>query len=291
MIAAWLARVPVRVYHLRGLPFVTATGLKRGVLRTTERISCRLAHRVLAVSRSMRAIAIEEGFCQGEKIKVLLGGSGNGVDATGRFAPLPPEARLESRARMGIPADALVIGFVGRLVRDKGMVELASAWRHLREVFPGLHLLLAGSLDREDAAPEEVVAVLRSDPRVHFTGHSRDMPRLYAAMDVVALPTYREGFPNVALEAAAMALPIVLTQVPGCIDAVQGGVTGTFVPPRESRALEVALRRYLDEPALRARHGEAGRRRALAEFRREAIWDAIASEYRALLQQRRGGPP
>lgn len=291
MIAAWLARVPVRVYHLRGLPFVTATGLRRRLLRATERISCGLAHRILAVSGSMRTIAIEEGFCGGEKIKVLLGGSGNGVDATGRFVPQPQAVRLERRSRLGIPADALVIGFVGRLVRDKGVIELAGAWSHLREIFPGLHLVLSGSIDREDAAPADLLARLRADPRVHLTGHSRDMPGLYAAMDVVALPTYREGFPNVALEAAAMGLPIVVTRVPGCVDAVVDGVTGTFVPPREPRALEVALRRYLDEPALRRRHGEAGRRRVLAEFRREAIWEALASEYRGLLGRRPGASP
>ena len=291
MIAAWLARVPVRVYHMRGLPFVTATGLRRRLLRGTERVSCGLAHRVLAVSRSMRSIAIEEGFCEKDKVRVLLGGSGNGVDATGRFVPQPLATRLETRAKMKIPADALVIGFVGRLVRDKGVVELASAWSHLREGLPSLHLLLAGSQDREDAAPAEVLVALRADPRAHFVGHSKDMPRLYAAMDVVALPTYREGFPNVALEAAAMGLPIVLTSVPGCIDAVQDGVTGTFVPPREVRALEVALSRYLEDPSLRARHGEAGRRRVLAEFRREAIWEAIASEYRTLLEHRPGAIP
>lgn len=286
MMAAWLARVPVRIYHVRGLPFVTATGPRRRLLRTTERVSCGLAHRVLAVSHSMRTIAVEEGFCRDDKVKVLLGGSGNGVDATGRFVPQPPSVRMAARASLAIPADALVIGFVGRLARDKGVVELARAWTQLRERWPGLYLLLAGALDESDAVPGEVVAALKADPRVRFAGHSEDMPRLYAAMDVVALPTYREGFPNVALEAAAMELPIVVTAVPGCVDAVRDGVTGTFVPPREPRALEAALQRYLEEPGLQARHGQAGRRRVLAEFRREAIWAALAAEYRALLERR-----
>lgn len=284
MIAAWLARTPVRVYHMRGLPLVTASGMRRRLLRATEKTSCALAHRVIAVSHSVRAIAIEEGLCRGEKITVLAGGSGNGVDAVGRFKPLGEAERLAARAQHGIPADALVIGFVGRLVREKGIVELAMAWRRLREDDPRLHLLLVGPLEPEDPLPAEVLAALSSDPRVHLTGLDRDTPRLYAAMDVFALPTYREGFPNVALEAAAMELPVVAMAVPGCVDAVQDGITGTLVPQRDALALAKALQQYLSEPHLRAKHGEAARRRVLGEFRREAIWQAIADEYGALLE-------
>jgi glycosyltransferase involved in cell wall biosynthesis len=143
--------------------------------------------------------------------------------------------------------------------------------------------LLAGQLESDDAEVNAAIAELRSDPRVHFRGVDWDSPRLFASMDVLALPTYREGFPNVALEAAAMSRPIVATSVPGCVDAVQDGVTGTLVPARDPVALADALQRYLSDPALRAKHGEAGRRRVLAEFRREAIWDAIAAEYRTLI--------
>jgi glycosyltransferase involved in cell wall biosynthesis len=284
MMAAWLARTPVRVYHLRGLPLLTATGARRWLLRFTEWTSCALAHRVFAVSHSMRTIALEEGLCGGDKITVLASGSGNGVDATGRFKPLDQAVRLSARAEHRIPADALVIGFVGRLVRDKGVVELASAWRQLREGNPRLHLLLVGPFEPDDPLPLDVVAGLESDPRVHLTGLDRDIPRLYAAMDVVALPTYREGFPNVALEAAAMELPVVATAVPGCIDAVHDGVTGTLVPSGDALALAQALQQYLSDAPLRAKHREAARRRVLAEFRREAIWQAIAEEYRTLLE-------
>ncbi|HZZ83180.1 MAG TPA: glycosyltransferase family 4 protein [Anaeromyxobacteraceae bacterium] len=281
MIAAWLARTPVRVYHIRGLPFVTAAGARRRLLRATEKVACALAHRVLAVSHSMRAIAIEEGLCPAEKVAVLCGGSGNGVDARGRFLPLPPSVRAEVRREHGIPRDALVIGFVGRLSRDKGVVELAEAWGRLRED-ARLHLLILGPREMAGVDPR-VEQRLRSDERVHFAGEVRDVARQYASMDVVALPTYREGFPNVALEAAAMGLPIVATRVPGCVDAVEDGITGTLVPAQDAGALASALSRYLADPTIRTRHGEAGRSRALAQFGREAIWEAVRGEYRELL--------
>jgi glycosyltransferase involved in cell wall biosynthesis len=287
MIAATAHRVPVRIYHMRGLPLMGATGLKRRLLWSTEWLACRLAHQVYCVSRSVRREAVEAGICPPEKITVLLGGSGNGVDAAGRFDPdAQGEAvRAEARARLGIPPDAVVIGFVGRIVRDKGVMELAEAWRQLRERYPHLHLLLVGPFEPQDPVPAGTERLLREDSRVHLAGMDWNTPPLYAAMDLVALPTYREGFPNVPLEAAAMRLPVVATRIPGCVDALADGVTGLLVPPRDATALRDALARYLDDPELRLLHGAAGRERVLQEFRQEAIWAALHAEYRRLLAQ------
>jgi glycosyltransferase involved in cell wall biosynthesis len=288
MMAAALARVPVRVYHMRGLPLMGAAGAKRRLLWTTEWVACRLAHRVLCVSHSVRAEAVRTGICPPAKIEVLLGGSGNGVDAAGRFDPdaVGEEARERTRARFGIPPEAAVIGFVGRVVRDKGVEELAAAWRELREAFPHLHLLLVGPWEPQDPVSPATERLLRDDPRVHLGGLDWDTPPLYAAMDLVALPTYREGFPNVPLEAAAMRLPVVATRVPGCVDAVADGRTGLLVPPRDAAALAAALRRYIEDPALRLLHGAAGRDRVLREFRQEALWEALHAEYARLLAER-----
>jgi glycosyltransferase involved in cell wall biosynthesis len=281
MVSAWLARVPVRIYHMRGLPFVTATGWRRKLLMWCERISCGLAHRVLCVSSSVRQLAVDSHLCPPGKIVVLARGSGNGVDAVQRFngSNIPPSLREETRRRFNIPPEALVLGFIGRIVRDKGIIELAGAWKELRHDFPALHLLLVGPHEMQDPIPSEIERTLRNDPRVHFLGEQGDMPSLYAVIDVLALPTYREGFPNVLLEAAGMMVPIVTTQVPGCTDAVQDGVTGTLVPPYDAASLARAVKMYLHDGELRRRHGAAARDWVLREFRPEGIWQAVHQEY------------
>ncbi|MGE5674173.1 MAG: glycosyltransferase family 4 protein [Mycobacterium leprae] len=284
-IAAWLTRVPVKIYHIHGLPFVTATGPKRALLRWTERISCLLSDQVLCVSHSVRNVLIAEQLCSPRKVKVLLGGSSNGVDAEGRFNPdaFDTHTRLSTRAAYGIPAGATVIGFVGRIVKDKGISELAEAWTKLSGEFPELHLLVVGPFEPQDPISATVETLLRSDPRVHLAGRTLDVAPLYSAMDIVVLPTYREGFPNVPLEAAAMRLPVVATRIPGCTDAVLDGVTGLLVSPRDAAELAAAIRGYVVDEELRRRHGSAGRERVLLDFRRPGIWEAVRAEYLRLV--------
>ena len=280
-IGAWLARVPVRIYHMHGLPFTTASGCKRALLIWSERISCTFAHQVWCVSSSVRQVATDNRLCPQGKIRVLARGSINGVDAGGRFnrAHLSPALRDDTRRRYAIPAEALVLGFIGRIVRSKGIIELAVAWTILRQEFPELRLLLVGPHEPQDPIPSEIDRQLRRDARVHLVGEEWNVPPLYAAMDVLALPTYREGFPTVLLEAASMEVPVVATRVPGCIDAVQEGVTGTLVPPYDAVALADAIGLYLRNTDLRLRHGAAARQRVLRDFRPERIWQATHQEY------------
>lgn len=288
MVVARLCGVRVAIYHIHGLPLMTATGTRRGLLRWAERVACALAHRVLCVSHSVREVAVAEGLCPPDKIRVLLGGSSNGVDAAVRFSPQRHGAavRHEVRARFGIPRDALVLGFVGRVVKDKGLVELADAWAEVRARHPHAHLLVVGGGERRDPVPPATLDALRRDPRVHLAGYADAAP-FYAAMDVLVFPTHREGFPNVLMEAAAMGLPVVATRIPGCIDVVADGETGTLVPVRDARALAGAVCAYLDSPVLRAEHGRRGRQRALRrEYAPEAVWDAVHAEYLRLLRER-----
>jgi len=292
VLGAWLARVPAALYFIHGLPFVTSRGFRRFALLASDRLTCAAATQVLCVSDSIRGVLLDNKLCRPEKAKVLLHGSCNGVDADNLFNPdrLDEEIRRETRARFGIGPDSLVLGFVGRIARDKGVGELVEAWRLLSAEFPNLHMVVVGPFEDNDPIPPEAAEILRTDPQIHLTGyvhaeHTEELPAIYDIMDVLAFPSYREGFGMVSIEAGAMRVPVVTTRIPGCVDAVVDGETGVLVPPRNSQSLANALRTYLCDPELRRLHGAASRQRVLRDFGQEAIWEAIYQEYRRLLQQ------
>lgn len=290
MIAARLLRIPVRIYHCHGLRYETARGARRRLLQATERTACRMATRVLTVSASLRALMVAERLCDAAKLEVLLAGSIGGVDAEVRFTPRGEAGRHAARASLGIPDSARVIGFVGRLVRDKGIVELFHAWRALAARMPDLHWLAVGPFEAGDPVPDDVVAAMRADRRVHLVGLDWDTPRLFSAMDVLALPSYREGFPVVVLEGSAMGLPIVASRATGCRDAVIDGVTGSLVSTGNAAELEAALARYLEDADLRTTHGQAGREHVLRNYRPEHLQRAVQRVYETALAVARGRP-
>jgi glycosyltransferase involved in cell wall biosynthesis len=292
MMAAFMAGVPVRIYHVRGAPLMTARGLRRVVLRQCEQLACGLSHRVICVSRGMQQYLREERLCADAKTVVLARGSGAGVDAEEQFNPQRHGGERDRiRARLSIPSDALVVGFIGRVVRDKGIAELVTAWLAVHDTLPVSRLLVIGPLEPQDPVGASVENVLRSHPGICYVGADWNVAPYYTAMDVLVLPTYREGFPNVLLEAAAMELPVIASRIPGCDEAVQDGVTGTLVAPRDPAALAAAIQMYAADAALRRAHGTAGRARVLRDFRPADIWSALHAEYLRALNPRVGEGP
>lgn len=287
LLAGWLVGVPCRMHTLRGLRFETLRGPKKLLLSALTRVTCSLAHRVICISPSLRDRAIQLHMVSADKTAVLGAGSSNGLDIE-RFTSTPTRRTRaqELRHRLGIDKDALVFGFVGRIARDKGMVELTQAFTELAARHPHIHLLVIGAFDASDPVPESVAEILREHPRIHCPGHTDDVAAAYLAMDVLVLPTYREGFGNVLLEAAALERPVVASAVTGCVDAVADSVTGTLVKARSARSLTEAMTRYLGDEVLRARHGRAGRERVRRLFRRENLWAALHQEYVRLLSNR-----
>jgi glycosyltransferase involved in cell wall biosynthesis len=284
VLAARLAGVPVVVYTIHGLPFATAQGQKKWWLYLAEKISCRGAHHILGVSAATLQLALASGLCRQDKVEILGSGSVNGVDAEGLFNPslFPATVREDIRGNLGIPSEALVIGYVGRIVKDKGIEDLAAAWARLRQRHADLYLVLIGQEEAQDPIALATRQALKQDSRVVFTGEVSNPAPYYSAMDMVVLPTYREGFPVVPLEAAAMGLPVVTTTVDGCPEAVVHGVTGILVPPRHSRLLAEALETLISDPEMRQRLGQAGRHRALHEFKPQRLWQELYNTYSKL---------
>jgi glycosyltransferase involved in cell wall biosynthesis len=287
-VAAWLSGIPVIYLSVFGLRQMTSSGFRRRLLDITTKLSCSLADRVWCDSFSVREYMIRAKLSLGPKTVVLGQGSANGVDAEGTFSPKRYGLSIRNtiRERYEIPRDAYVLGFIGRIVKDKGMHEIACAWRSLKNQYSSLHLLLVGPIEAEDPLLPEDDALFRSDPRIHLTDYQKEVAPFYAAMDLFVMPSYREGFGLTNIEAAAMQLPVVSTLIPGCIDSVMDGFTGTLVPVRSTLDLITAIEKYMNNPKLRRKHGIAGRKRVLRDFRQETIWEGLYKEYVHVLSKK-----
>jgi glycosyltransferase involved in cell wall biosynthesis len=286
LLAARLSGVPARIYQLWGLRLETTHGLKRRILKIAEWITVACAHRVICVSDSLRREYIACHCAPLEKTVVLLNGSSNGVDAS-RFTQTSAvkSAAENLRAQWQIAGADPVIGFVGRFVHDKGIVNLIDAFDEVLKSRPDAWLLLVGDYESGDPVPDAYVHRIATHPRIIRTGFIRDLAPYYGVMSVLALPTYREGFPNVVLEAGAAELPVVAFRATGAVDAVQDNVTGALVEIGDSHGLASALLRYLNDEERRRCHGQAARQRVLRDFSREQIWEALDSQFREVLAQ------
>ncbi|HMD76303.1 MAG TPA: glycosyltransferase family 4 protein [Terracidiphilus sp.] len=277
--AAWLAGVPARIYMLRGFKLDTCAGFKRRILLAAERLASACAQVVLCNSRSMRAEALALDVAPEAKLNLLGEGSSNGVDVE-RFSPGPSEVR----DGLGISRQALVVGFVGRLTCDKGLPELIEAFDAIMKAEPEAHLLLVGWFDAsEDALCASLRARIQSHPRIHCTGLVAETAPYYRAMDLMVLPTWREGFPNVVLEAAATGIPVVTTISTGSRDSVVPEVTGLLIPPGYPEAISEAVLKLLCDPARRERMGVAARAWVVEHYSNDRVLGLITAFYRSLL--------
>ncbi len=286
--AAWLNRVPCRIYTLHGLRFETTRGLQRRLLVWAERLACRFAHRVICVSDSVCEKAIASGLATQERMLVLGSGSCNGVDAS-RFAPSPQimKRATQLRRELGIPMRAPVVLFVGRLTRDKGIPELAQAFGRLAPRFPELRMLLVGCFEHGDPLPPDTRAYLESNSRVILAGAVRDTAPYYATADILVLPSHREGLPTVILEAQAAGIPVVGASATGITDVVADGKTGLLFPVGDAAALAEAIARLIADNGLANKLRLAGQEQVKRDFRQEQIWHALYREYLDVLQRQK----
>jgi glycosyltransferase involved in cell wall biosynthesis len=286
-LAAMFCGVPLRVYMLRGLKLETCTGFKRRILLAAEQLVAACAQVVLCNSNSMRAEALALGMAPAAKLHLLGEGSSNGVNVV-RFAP----GRSNVRRRLGLPLEAPVLGFVGRLTRDKGLPELIEAFDTILKSEPEARLLLVGWFDAsEDALSAALRARIENYPRIHCTGFVTDTAPYYRAMDLLVLPTWREGFPNAVLEAAATGIPVITTLCTGSRDSVVPEVTGLLIPPGYPEAISESVLKLLRDPERRMRMGQAARAWILEHYVDEHVLGLAATYYRSLLEPAAQGIP
>lgn len=278
MATAFLTKVPLRVHCFTGQVWATRRGLGRWLLKGMDRMLAVCATHLLADSASQRQYLIQEGIVAPEKIEVLANGSIAGVEAS-HFCP-DENARRSIRSQLGIEQDACCLLYVGRLKRDKGVFDLIKAFNRLRLRFPSLHLLMVG--------PDEdgFDSLVRDVPQIHRVGYTQAVEHYMAAADVFCLPSHREGFGLVLIEAGAVGLPVVASRIYGITDAVAEGETGLLHEPGNVDDLVRQIETLIEDPPLGKALGEAGRRRAVGMFGTELVTAAMAEFVQRLFHER-----
>jgi glycosyltransferase involved in cell wall biosynthesis len=292
MVSAFLLRIPLRIYTLRGLRLETVSGLRRFVLFACEYVAAACSHRVVCVSKSLRDAYLKLKCTAPGKALVLRAGSSNGVDAD-RFVSTTDllNRAAEVRAKYSIAGDGLVLGFVGRLTRDKGVADLLEVFEQVRGKYPELHLLVVGGFEEGDSVDSWIRHRLLNHDQIHVTGmvDLNEIEAYYRACDLLLFPSYREGFPNAVLEAQASELAVIGYAATGTLDAIDDGRTGVIVPLGDCDGLIAAVSEYLSSEQLRQKHGQAGRVRVQESFCPQGIWEALTKCYEDNLPQHEFG--
>jgi glycosyltransferase involved in cell wall biosynthesis len=290
MVSAFVAGIPHRLYTIHGLPLETATGLKRCLLWLAERLSCKLATQILAVSPSLREKVLAEKLCPAGKIRVLGNGTACGIDLE-KFKPNKKTAASgrQIREKLNIPEDALVVGFVGRIVPDKGIETLVGSFVKLQRWTANIHLLFVGWLETiRESLSQETLDTIKSNDNIHPVGHVGNPIPFYAAMDIFVLPSRREGFGLTLIEAGALGLPVIATRVTGCVDAVVDNVTGLLVDVDDEEQLAEAMLKLAQDTELRNKLGRQGRERVRKLFDSKRLIAEHISLYEKILGEKIG---
>jgi glycosyltransferase involved in cell wall biosynthesis len=284
-IASWMAKVPVRLYLMWGLYYVTQTGFRRFVYKTIERLICGCSTAIAPDSKGNVALAVEEGLCNADKISIVGHGSANGVDTT-RFDPdRLAQTRKEIRKDCHIPDSAIVFGCIAAIVGDKGINELIESFERVSQDNPHAYLLYIGQTTEKDPVKPSTLELMKANPRIIHLGWQTEPEKYLAAMDIFVLPTYREGFGVVNIEASAMALPVISTDVPGPQESIVHGETGILVPARSVEPLANAMKDLMGRPSYLQKLGRAGRKRVQDFYEQKKLWQAILEHKQSLLHK------
>ncbi|MEA3406319.1 MAG: glycosyltransferase family 4 protein [Pseudomonadota bacterium] len=282
-IAAKLAGAPVRLHTFTGQPWVTLSGVKRKLAIWSDKLIVKLNTQCYTDSPSQTQFMEQQGIAPLNKLQTLNQGSLAGVDFT-RFNPdlFNSDTRKQLKCELGIPEDAVTLLFVGRISKDKGIIELVHAFKQLLQNFPEAYLLLAGPLELENTLLNQLDLHENKPNQSHIilTGYTPKPEAYMAISDLLCLPSYREGFGTVIIEAAAMGLPAVATNIYGLTDAVVHNETGLLVEAKQVDSLQQALQQLIEQPEVRRTMGLNAQRRAQKLFDEKIINQLLLDEYR-----------
>ncbi|MEB3802205.1 glycosyltransferase family 4 protein [Flavobacterium columnare] len=282
MLASKLAGVPHRLHTVAGLPLMEAVGVKRKILNLVEKLTYVCATKVYPNSKGLEEFILENNFAPKEKIKIIGNGSSNGIN-TAFFAPeqISEEETLKLKAQLDIAKDDFVFIFVGRLVKDKGINELITAFTNLN--LSKTKLLLVGPLESDlDPLLPETLTEIDENINIINVGYQSDVRPYFKVTNVLVFPSYREGFPNVVMQAGAMGLPAIVSNINGCNEIIEEEKNGLIIPVKNSKVIEEAMRKVYQEKSLFDQLKSNARQMIVSRYEQKIIWEAIRNEYENL---------
>ena len=278
MTAAFATRVPHRIYTVTGLRFETTHGLFRLLLKTMERIACACATKVIPEGDGVKNTLYREGITR-KPLQKILNGNISGID-TEYFSRTQEVAAQAAELK---EPDTFTFIFIGRMVRDKGINELIAAFDRLSKQDERVRLILAGKFEDDlDPAAPETEKIINTNPHIRFVGYQSDVRPYLAASDVLVLPSYREGFPNVVIQAGALGLPCIVTDISGSNEIIEHGVNGIIIPKQDTDALYEAMRRLAENRAETSAMAAVARDMTVSRYRQQDVWNAILEMYKSL---------
>jgi len=284
MMASCLAGIPYRIHTVAGLPLIVARGSKRKLLNFVEKITYKCATSVWPNSYALKDIIIKEKLCSPEKLKVIANGSSNGIN-TKYFDPVvyTTEYKEQLKRKLGINQEDFVFVFVGRLVSDKGINELVEVFDRLRINYMDIKLLLVGPEEKElDPLSERTLSAIDNNKGIISVGYQSDVRPYFAISDALVFPSYREGFPNVVMQAGAMGLPAIVTDINGCNEIIINHKNGTIIPVKDAGTLYQMMERYVADKEYVSGLKENAREMIASRYEQSMIWNALLEEYKSL---------
>lgn len=285
MLGAWITRVPYRLHTVAGLPVMESAGIKRKILMSVEWLTYKCATHVYPNSIGLKEFILSNNLTIHDKIKVLGNGSSNGIDTT-YFSKTKDVMENGSKIKddYKLSDDNFVYIFIGRIVKDKGINELLNSFDTLSKTEQKIKLLLVGPFeDHLDPISEESRAILKSNDSVIEVGFQNDVRPFLAISDCLIFPSYREGFPNVVMQAGSMGLPAIVSDINGCNEIVEDGVNGLIIPVKDIEALQDNMRKIYEDQELRNRLAQNARKQIVERYDQAFVWQAIKDEYDLLL--------
>ena len=282
MLAAKLARVPIRLHTVAGLPLLETSGFKRKILNFIEKLTYHCATKVYPNSNGLLEIIQQNNFCKNDKLKVIANGSSNGID-TSYFNPdlILEEQKVALKKELSIQSTDFVFLFVGRLVKDKGINELILAFEKLQIEIPTIKLLLVGNFEADlDPLFPTTINSITTNSNIISVGFQNDVRPYFAVSNCLVFPSYREGFPNVVLQSGAMKLPSIVSNINGCNEIIEDHRNGLIIPVKNEKALFDAMKKMVNDTSLVNEMKNNCRQMIVSNYDQKLVWEAILAEYR-----------